>query len=346
MARRRKPPLTAYKELASSFRKGAFKPIYLVYGAEVYLAMQAQRLMTEHALKGEDRDFSLDVVYGTETDVDQVINLCATVPMLGGRRVIVVREFDKLKNARRFATYCKAPNPYSVVWLACTGKPRFNMHPYKALKAAAECVEFSEMYPREVPRFVQAQARLQGKKVEQDAARLIVDLAGNALANVANEVDKLSVFVGERDTIERGDVLGACGQSREANVFDLQDLIAAGNAARAHRVANQLLNTASNPRSEALAMVAILATFYTRLWVLRGIEHRRYSNADAEKLTGMPRFRLAAARDIVRRWPPTVFDQAFTALLAADAELKGLSGRSERLVITLLLNQLIRAGGI
>ena len=335
--------LKAWGELAAEFNSKAFRPIYLIYGTEHYFPDRLQRLLVDTALAPPEKDFNLDIVYGADTEASAVLAICHTVPLMADRRVIIVRGFDQLRDNRRFAAYARRPNPTAIVFLACAGNPRFNTDPYRTLKQKAACVEFAPLYPNQVPQFIQGLAKENNCEINSDAAHLLVEFTGTSLSAVANEFNKLRVYAGDRSVITREDVLNASGQTRENNVFEMQDALAEQRPSDAHRIANQLLLGASNQYSESVRIVAFLISYFTKLWKMHGYAHARLTNYKLASLIGVSPGLLARYRQAQRAYPPPALQRAFSALLSADHELKSGSGQPPRVVITLLLNRLLSA---
>jgi DNA polymerase-3 subunit delta len=257
------------------------------------------------------------------------------------RRVVIVREFEKLENNREFKTYAQQPNPQAVVFLACTTKPNLSAHPYRALKQHAAWSHFKSLYDNEMPGWIKEHVRAKGYEIEPQAVQMLADYVGTDLQTAASEVQKLITFAGQRDTLTADDVLAASGQTREFNVFELQSAIGEGRAADAHRVAERLLQQASNPQSEAIMMVAVLNAYFDKLWKLQVEGAGRMSNHEVARRIGVSPYFAKEYVFAARRYDRGTIEQAFAALLAADYELKGGSRRAPRLIVTLLLRQLM-----
>lgn len=331
----------SYEQLATAFRHENFKPLYFLFGEEGFLIDELQQQLIEHALAPEQHDFNLDIVYGSEAEASQVLGLCQGYPVMAERRVVIVREFEKLENNREFKAYAQQPNSQAVVFLACTTKPNLSAHPYRALKKHAAWSHFKPLYDNEMPGWIQEHVRAQGYEIEPQAVQMLADYVGTDLQTAASEVQKLITFVGERTTLTAEDVLDASGQTREFNVFELQSAIGEGRPDDAHRIAGRILQQASNPQSESIMIVAVLNAYFDKLWKLQGPDAGRMSNQKVARRIGVSPYFAQEYVFAAQRYDRAAIERAFTALLAADYELKGGSRRAPRVILTLLLRQLM-----
>ncbi len=333
----------SFEQIETAFRHRNFKPLYFFYGDEGFFLDQAQKLLVEHALAPHERDFNLDIIYGAEAEATQVLAQCSAYPMMAERRVVLVRDFEKLKGNALFQHYAEKPNPTAVVLLACRTKPNLSAHPYRALKQHAAWAEFKAVKQHEVSGWVTAHLKGRGYRLEPDAAAMLSDTVGTDLQAAAGEADKLVTYAAPRTTITREDVLQAGGHSREFNVFELQKAVGEGQYRTCAVIAEQLLQQASNPNGEALRIVSVLTAYFVRLQKLSYCQQQRMPERAMAAEVGVSPFFLKEYLVSARRYSPQRLDAAFSALLAADYELKGGSARSASLIVLLLLRRIVAA---
>lgn len=330
-----------YERLDTAFRHANFGPLYFFYGEETFLVEELQETLLAHALAPHERDFNYDLVYGQDTEAQAVLSLCASYPMMATRRVIIVRNFEKLKDNRLFQHYAENPNPSAIVLLVCSSKPNLSSHPYRALKQHAAWAEFKPFYPREMPKWIQHRIQQRGYRIEPRAVQMLSDYVGTNLQAAAGEIEKLITFAGAATTLTEDHVLRAGGQTREFNVFELQKALGEGRYADAVRIAERLVQQASNARGEALMIVSVLTTYFTRLQKLHRYRAQGLDEAGMARQVGINRFFIKEYLFSLQRFTLPQIERAFAALLAADYELKGGSTRDDRLILLLLLRRLL-----
>jgi len=346
MKKGKQSAIQLFEEIQSDFQEQRMMPIYLLYGEESYLPNQLQKTLVAHGLSPEDRDFNLDIIQGDEVSVQSALTTCQMAPMMVERRIVVIRAFDRLKNNKLFASLAKRPNPAAVVLLLCEGKPRFNMSPYNALKRNPKDVkvaEFPRLWRNQAAKFARDYTAKNGYKLESGIDGMLIEFLGTGLELIVNEIGKLITYIGDKEQkiITRHDVLQASGQTREINVFELQDAINQRRAVDAHKISEQLLSQASSRAGEALRIASVLTNNFVRIWKLHELKNKNLDRKKIAERLGVAHTKLHKYYDATVLWPLTDVQHAIQALLHVDCEIKGMSKRSPRLIITLLLLQLL-----
>lgn len=333
-------PLT-YEQLETSVRSGHVSPLYFFFGEEMYLMEEAQRMLGASVLQEHERDFNYDLVYGPESEGAPVVALCNAYPMMAERRFVVVRDFEKLKHNTLFTAYADHPNPHAVVVLVCRTKPNLTQHPYRALKDKAVTVEFKPFKAPEAVRWVVQASSQFGIKMTPEAASLLIELSGTDLQTLAAEVDKLTTRAQKSKVIGKEDVLAAGGHSREFNVFELQNAIGQRNFKDALRITDALLTHASNAAGEALKILGLVTSYFTKLLKLYYGMNHKVPQAQLARDTGIPPYFIKDYEQQLRRFSEAQLHTSLSVLLAADYELKGGSVRSPHLIMTLAIRKLL-----
>ena len=79
------------EKIFANLKKGVIAPCYLLYGEEEYLINEALRKILDLIMPQADRDFGLFFLDGDNADIDNLSDLILTPSLLGGRKVVVVR---------------------------------------------------------------------------------------------------------------------------------------------------------------------------------------------------------------------------------------------------------------
>jgi len=83
-----------------NMRAGNYAPIYVLCGEEPYYTDRAYEYIAENALDPMAREFDQQVLYGRDlqgADISPVIGAARGYAMMGGRKVIIVREAQAIR---------------------------------------------------------------------------------------------------------------------------------------------------------------------------------------------------------------------------------------------------------
>lgn len=79
------------EKVLANLKKGVMAPCYLLYGEEEYLISESLGRMLDILVLPGERDLSLFQMDGESADLDDIIQDLITPPLLGGKKVIVVK---------------------------------------------------------------------------------------------------------------------------------------------------------------------------------------------------------------------------------------------------------------
>jgi DNA polymerase-3 subunit delta len=332
MAKPRSQSLS-FDALEASFRKKAFAPLYLFHGEEEFLVEQAVQLLIDQAVDEQERSFNLDVVYGSSIDGKDVVSLVSQFPMMGERRVVIVKEVDRIVNKEVLLPLVEHPIPTTVCAFV-SSKPDFRLKFFKSFGQQGTVVEFKRLYENEIPPWIIAQVRKLGKAIDADAAQLMLAYVGRSLREVRNEIDKLFTYVGAKGTIDTNDVNSVVGMSKQFNVFELQKAVGQKRLGSALEIATRMLEAGES----ALGMVVMLTRYFQKLWLLKELSGKE--GAELASLLGVSPFFLRDYLEAARNFSDREIEACFGSLLETDERLK-LSA-DPILMMTLLLHRIIR----
>lgn len=202
---------------------------------EPVLADRAVTKFTAHYVDPSLRDLAYAAYYADETPAGVVVGEAQTLPFLAERRVILVRNAERYASetaGKALLEYLKSPCDTSVLlFIAKEVDKRTKL--YKAIEALGGIVECPELTPREAMAWAKAEITALGKSINEAALQELVGRAGTHLGDLANAVQIVTGFIGGTDRIREQDVIAACSDVAETEVWALTDAIAASDMSAA-----------------------------------------------------------------------------------------------------------------
>jgi DNA polymerase-3 subunit delta len=306
-------------ELFASLERGAVAPVYLLYGEEDFLAGEALDAILHASLEEGDRTFNLDVLAGGETDGRDIVARASSFPMVGGRRVVVVRDADKLSlhDCELLAVYAGKPSP-STCLILIAGKPDMRKKPFATIKRSGWALECKRLYENQIPAWIAEAVRKGGHRIEAEAAKLLAAYIGTSLREIMSELDKLYIYIGRRKEITTGDVSALVGISKEFTPFELQKVVGRRETARAITILEEILEGGGG----APLVIATMTNYFLTLWKLHDLRRRGVTQDDqAAQARVHPRF-LREYNEALGFQPPAACERALLLLAEADEQSK------------------------
>lgn len=242
-----------YDDVAREIAAGDFRPVYYLMGEEPYYINLLCDLIVEKALKEEERDFNLTLLYGPDTNGAEVVNAAKRYPMMAERQVVVVREAQNLDGRDALAFYCQKPL-LSTVLVIC--------HPHGTLdrrtKLATEIsragivFESNKIYENQLPGFVNTYVRNKGVEIEANANYLLCEYVGADLSRLTSELDKLIIAM--QPQMVATDGVGAAS-NLDANSVSSN---LTSNPAAAHLADPAAANTGTGTRSAKMITAQLI----------------------------------------------------------------------------------------
>lgn len=253
----------SYEDIVRDVRAGKVAPIYYLMGDEPYYIDKVSDFIVYAVLKPDEKDFNLDIVYGADVTLNQVIELARAYPMMAQRRVVLVREAQAIRSLDGLEQYALHLTP-STVLILChkNGTLDKRKAAAKAIQQVGVIYESRRLYDSQLPAFIASYVRRKGAEMEQHAVQMLAEHVGADLSRLSAEMDKLllALPVGQtRVTPQMVEEL--TGVSKEYNNFELQSALAQRDILRAARIVKYYQG---NPRSFALPVtLSGIFTFFS-----------------------------------------------------------------------------------
>jgi DNA polymerase-3 subunit delta len=298
------------------------KPVYLIHGSEELLLERAVRRLKDRLAKVADLDFNMETFDGDAVSADEVVNAANTMPFMSERRLVVVRDVDKMSAADQgaLADYAKDPAPFTALVLTAA-KVNRGTRLYKAVDALGGAAEYAPPKRGEYPAEVTRLFAERGKRASGDAARALVETAGRDLRRLDSEIDKIVAYVGDREAVTAGDIAAVVSPGA-VTVFEFTDALGARDAGVAVTRLRKLLAA-----GESVHGVLAMAVRHVRALVgARALMDRRVRTDEMAPLLGMAPWLVRNVVSQASNFTPAELSRALRDAASVEAELKSGAG--------------------
>ncbi|MDA9773635.1 DNA polymerase III subunit delta [Saprospiraceae bacterium] len=314
------------QKILSDIKAGNYAPVYLFHGEEPYFIDQLSNVIETQILDDGEKAFNQMIMYGKETQAQQVIDACAQFPMMASHRVIILKEAQQMRDLKNLEKYVKNPSPSTILCICHKHKKLDTRTAFgKFLKANAVVFDSAKIYDNKVPGYVDNFIKAKKRIPTPQACKLIAEYIGADLSTLHNELEKLFLIIPEGGTITDVEVQKQIGISKEYNVFELQTAIASKDIMKAFRIAKYFQN---NPKKNPMIMVvSTLFRFFSKAWVVS--QNSGMGDQELGKMIGVySTYFVKDYRVAARNFHPLKIEQIFGILKEYDLKSKGVENRS------------------
>jgi len=295
------------------------KPGYVFVGDEAFFRRKCREAILEHLVPPGMRDFSFYETDLGESDIREILDRARTPSLMSPFQVFFVRGVKALygrgKHDEEFSAleeYFKNPNPDAlIIFIAdhisipsdlrrmeMTDKERYEKI-RETLGEYCTLIEFARVEESEAVRWVLDSAAKEDVKIDQDAARDMVDALGGDMMMLSGELEKLVLYVGEKKRITLGDVETMVLAAKQRTLYELTDAITLHDRPRALEILDAIITTGDGDEA-AIGHLYMLAKTFRQMLVIS--EHNvRDSRALWQVLWQGFRVPPFAAEDIIKQ---------------------------------------------
>src|SRR5215471_324622 len=264
------------------------RPAYVFLGDEAFFRDHCRQALLEHLVPPDLRDFSLHDLDLAEVSVAEILDRARTPSLMAPFQVFFIRGVKNLygrgsheEEFKAIEQYLNDPNPAAVLIFVAdhisipADVRRMEMSDrdrYERIRDTlgeyCGIVELGRVDESDGMRWVIEKAGQESVKIDQDAARELVDALGADMMLVSRELEKLILFVGEKKYITLGDVETLVMAAKQRSLYELTDAISAKDKTRALGVLDALLSTSEGDETAIGHLYMLARTFRQMLVIL------------------------------------------------------------------------------
>lgn len=251
-----------FEDVMRTLEQHQFAPVYILMGEEPFYIDCISDYIENHAMDEPDRDFNQVVLYGKDTDAQEVISSAKQFPFGTDYRVVIVKEAKDLSKFDQLIPYFENPSPTTIL-VICHKYGKLKAAQYKAADKNGIVFTSDPIRDYQLPAWVQKQAESHKFKLSAQTATLIAEHIGTDLTRINNELLKLKIILPEGTELTPEIVEKHIGISKEYNIFELQNALGESNMDKAFKICmNFTHNMKENPNVKT---ISVLYAFFGKM---------------------------------------------------------------------------------
>ena len=258
------------EKIIGDWKKKLFKPVYWLEGEEDYYIDLLMNYAEHKILPQSEAGFNRSVFYGKDANWSDVVNACMRYPMFAEKQVVLLKEAQQMKDLEKLENYIKNPLA-STIFIISHKEKTINKTTKLGKYIKKECELFTSEKIRDykLVEWVTDYLKSQNFTMSSKAIQLLTEHLGSDLSRIVNELEKLTLNLGDRKNINEDDIEKFVGISKEYNAFELQAAMSKKDLVKAIQIIQYF---ESNPKAAPIQLVLpALYGFFSKLYIIFGM---------------------------------------------------------------------------
>lgn len=325
--------ILSISQIIKDIEKKKFSPIYLFYGIEQYIIEEIINLIIQKAVDPSLKQLNVEKYYCPETDSETIVTSALSIPMLSDRKVIVVRDYEKINDSKAIRHYLEHPSQSTILILSAnTIDKRKSI--FSLLSKNGVVVKCENLKRDELSQWIKKRVNLYQKEISDTAVEMLFDLKGDSLQDIYSEIEKIVTFVGEKTKIEERDILTVTRATKEFNIFELMNLIGNGEKSKAIFMLDKLLDQNTEP----ILIVNLLARHFIILWKIQNLRRVNHNPSEISSIMQINPYFIKDYMSQSEKFSIVRLEQCIELLKEADLQLKSVSLPKKIILDNLICN--------
>jgi len=309
------------------------KPVYLIHGDDDS-KIDAWRSRVRKRAESENGPGALESFDAGSDDAEAVIASLAALTFATGTRYLLVDDVGAWKAAAAapLVDSIAALPPETVLVLVVRGKPLKSLAT-AVEQAGGEVRDHPAPKPWELPKWATGRARELGLRLEGEAAKTLVTIAGPSQQRMSRELEKISIALYPEATASVDDVERLAAGEASPKIYDLADAVVGGNVESAIALAEELSEWGERPSRFVYPIIGRLREVRRAAELLEG-------GMTEKELAGalkMPPWRAKKVVALARRADREALERAICRFADLEVDLRGGGSLDEATAVTLTL---------
>ncbi len=319
--------MKTFEQALNAIKSGKIDPIYVLIGQEKFYHDQLIHVFSQVLFSDRgSRDLNEIVLYGTENTLAEVLSQATSYPMLAAKKLVVVREFEKMKitDAETFEKYLAKPAKFTVLVLSVLDAPKNKF--FQKLQQAATVVDCKPITESRLPHWLVEYCKNLGYQLQPEAAHFLIANVGTSILELKNEIEKVINFKNDNSEITIEDVQHTSGMHREANIFALQKALGQRQLSRSIEISRRLLESGV----DATMINAVLFAFFRKALMVAALKRQQATSAQIKQKMHLYDFQLREINETLKHFNFAQLKKVIRLLHGFDKAQKGIDPTESR----------------
>ena len=308
----------------SKIKNKVYSPIYFLMGEETYYIDLISDILEKSILNANEKEFNQTVLYGKDSNVDEIISYCKRYPMMSEYQVIILKEAQDLsRTIEKFSEYMLNPSLSTVLIINYKYKTLDKRKKlFKNIQKFGIVLDCKKIYENKVSDWIVNQLKMEGYSINIKACQMLVDYLGNDLNKINNQLKKLRIICSNETDISPQNIHDHIGINKDYNIFELRNAIGTKNTIKALKISTYFT---SNFKQYPIQMIlSSLFNYFIQIFQYHSLNDKSDNNVSSK--LGVNRFFVKDYIQASRLFSMKKISAIISLIKDSDLKTKGLGG--------------------
>lgn len=334
-----------YNDFISLINEDKLKPVYLFLGDEEYLMHKAIDRLKKKYISESFETLNYIVIDGKESNFEDVLNACETLPFMSEKKIVVIRDISKiLENSsenlgKELGLYVeKLGNYLCLIVMDRSNDLKKTSSIYKRIKKLNSVVEFTKLKGRDLNWWLDENFKKHGKKISNANISYFIAKStyseygsDKTLYDLENEILKVIDYTRENQ-ITKEDINTVLIKTLDTNIFNLLNNINKRDSETALKIFNEMHRS-----NEPIPRILYMIIRQIRLMLMYKIyKARGYGEKECQKKMQISSFEFRKLSSQSKGFTEKNLTKSLNKILEIDIKQK-TSSQDEKLAMEILI---------
>jgi DNA polymerase-3 subunit delta len=306
-------------QVIQKISSGQIEHLYYLTGAEKFFHDQVIEVLNHTIFPDRgSRDLNLTVLYGTENTLSELLSAVLSYPMLANYKLVIVRDFDKMKISDPESLDKYLNNLQKTTCLVLSAEDKGRTKIYNSIERVANNVDCKPISEYKVTSWFTNYCRQQKINIEPQAINFLINQVGSNLLTLNLEIKKAQDFKNDDSAITVEDFEQTTGISKDFSVFALQKALSERQLSGALKVCGNLLDSGQNIN----LIVSVLYAFFRKILIASSLSHKGKSRQQVAIDMGLNEFQFKDIYSAISKFNPDQINKIVHLLHEIDIAAK------------------------
>ncbi len=204
MAKRIKLKAINIYEIKNYLNKEKPLPIYYFYGKDNFAKEAVVKIVVDYYSELVSSDFDRETIdCSKNTTIDQIVSLASSYPFGGEKKIVIIKNFELIKNKKEFLEYIKSPSDFTILIIVDNSELLYETVLYKELNQNKFIFHAAGLTGSSWNNWIISRAKELKLKISGANSQLLLELVGENKSLLLRQLEKFADYLGEDKEISK-----------------------------------------------------------------------------------------------------------------------------------------------